>query len=181
ASTRLALAARPRFERTEQLRQALHTGDTATAARLLANGQLTSEALRIGPALLAAREGRYADGLALLPDPAQIERSGDAIAAVVHGDLLRSSGDLAAARASFTPRYVDSANPVEWAWEWLSPAPTSRIDLGGNLDLGYISGCYLGEGDPSGGGTFRWCRDGARLRFPAAAAAVSRTLELRVD
>jgi 4-amino-4-deoxy-L-arabinose transferase-like glycosyltransferase len=180
-SSQLALAARPRYERTEQLRAALRIGDAPTATQLLATNDLTTEAQRVAPALLAALEGRYADGIALLPDPAEIDQNGDAVAAVVRGDLLRSMGEEAAARAAFTPRYVDSANPVEWAWEWLRPAPTSRIDLGGNLDLGYIAGCYLGEGDPAAGGTFRWCTSGAQLRFPAAAAAAERTLALRVD
>ncbi|HWQ12244.1 MAG TPA: hypothetical protein VNL77_05560, partial [Roseiflexaceae bacterium] len=90
-------------------------------------------------------------------------------------------GDEAGARAAFTQRYVDEANPVEWAWKWLQPAPTRRIDLGGNLDLGYIRGCYLGEGDPAERATYRWCGGEAQLRFPGAGTGTPLRLVLRAD
>jgi hypothetical protein len=80
-----------------------------------------------------------------------------------------------------TPRYVDAANPVEWAWNWLRPAPTRTIDLGGNLDLGYIRGCYPGEGDAATRTTYRWCTNGALLRFPGAGRAHPQRLVFIVD
>jgi len=82
-----------------------------------------------------------------------------------------------------TQRFVDDANPIQWAWDWLHPValPTNHIDLAGNLDLGYIEGCYLGEGDREAHGNFCWCTDGARLRFPAAGTGAPQMLALRAD
>jgi hypothetical protein len=78
---------------------------------------------------------------------------------------------------------VDDQNPVDWAWEWLHPVPTRHIDLGGNLDPGYIKGFYLGEGDQSaaGDGTFRWSGPRARLLFPGQGRAEPQQLCLRAD
>jgi hypothetical protein len=101
--------------------------------------------------------------------------------AVVRGDLLRRLDEPAAAKAAFTPGYVDDNNPVAWAWRWLHPVPTQRIDLAGNLDLGYIAGFYLGEGDPGAGGTFRWSAGEARLLFPAQGRSAPQQLCLRAD
>jgi hypothetical protein len=104
-------------------------------------------------------------------------------AAVVRGDLLRRLGDEPGAKAAFTPGYVDDQNPVDWAWRWLHPVPTARIDLGGNLDLGYIQGFYLGEGDQTaaGDGTFRWSAGEAWLRFPEQGSGASQQVCLRAD
>jgi hypothetical protein len=189
-STRLALATRPIFLHTEALRAALARGDAAEARQALDSGpvniarasksQVASDQA-LAEALLARLEGRPHDGLRLLPSNDVILATGDVEAAVVRADLLRSTGDEAGARALLTPRFVDSANPVRWAWDWLWPAAARRIDLGGNLDLGYIRGCYLGEGDPSGGGTFRWCTDGVQLRFPGSGSGDAQQLVLRVD
>lgn len=180
ASTRVAVQARPAWEHAERLQAALRAGKTDAAERLLAE-PLPNDVRRLAPALLAGVRGNPVAGLALLPDPEMAAANNDALASVVRGDLLRSLGDDAGARAAFTPTFVDNANPVQWAWDWLSPTATTRIDLGGNLDLGYIAGCFLGEGDPSGGGTFRWCGDGARLRFVGAGSGAPQTLLLRVD
>jgi len=178
--TRLAIAARPRAEGDRRFAAALREDDFAGAAAALRSGQVSAEVARLGEALIAARAGRYADVLRLLPAET-VDRARDARGAVLRGDALRSLGDEAAARATFTQRYVDDANPVDWAWEWLRPAPTRRIDLGGNLDLGYIAGCYLGEGDPVERTTWRWCTDGARLRFPAAGTGGAQELLLHAD
>jgi hypothetical protein len=109
---------------------------------------------------------------------------------VVRGDLLRSMGHLDEARTAFgrsdkqnSTGFVDDDNPLQWAWDWLHPAPlpNNHIDLASDLDLGYIEGCYLGEGDPEAQGTFRWCTDGMRLRFPGAGTGAPQTLALRAD
>jgi hypothetical protein len=119
----------------------------------------------------------------LLPALSVITATKDIEAAVARGDLLRSKGDLAAARLTFTQQVVDDNNPVQWAWDWLHPAglPDNKIDLAGNLDLGYVQGCYLGEGDTMAKGNFRWCTDGAQLRFPGAGTGAPQTLALRAD
>jgi len=184
ADTALALQSRPAFWRTEDLKTALGAGDTQLARQRLAAGGLPEPTALLGKALLTGLEGTPADGLALLPEAlvlANSDRGWQAQASVVRGDLLRRMGDLSGARAAFTPRVVDDYNPVVWSWAWLhpSPSPEGRIDLGGNLDLGYISGFYLGEGD--GKDTWRWSSGEAALRFPAAGTGAPQTLLLRID
>jgi hypothetical protein len=196
-STSMAVAARASYLRTEQLRQALRAGKVDEARRLLASGEIKIErankAAATAPALidalLAGLDGRPTYGLNALPQLDTIVEAKDVEAAVVRGDLLRSMGRLDEARTAFgrsdkqnRTGFVDDANPVQWAWDWLRPAPlpNNHIDLAGDLDLGYIEGCYLGEGDP-GQGTFRWCTDGMRLRFPRAGTGTPQTLVLRAD
>lgn len=183
ASTRLALANRERFLRGEALRTASSADDSARAQALLAAGGLDRRDERAGYVALLASQGRHAEALTALPATSTLNDIDKVQVSVLQGDLLRSLGQETAAKAAMTPEFVDSANPVEWAWGWLRPAPTRRIDLGGNLDLGYIRGCYLGEGDRTltPPATFRWCTDGAQLRFPAAGTGQPQTLSLRVD
>jgi hypothetical protein len=184
-ATGIAWQSRPSYLVEQQLMRALGSGDIAEARGLLARSEIMSDTLGIAQPLLAGLEGRAGDGLALLPSLETIVQAGDVRAAVVRGDLLRHMGDWQAARFILTQRFVDDANPVQWAWDWLHPAalPGNHIDLAGNLDLGYIEGCYLGEGDMSlrPAANFRWCTDGARLRFPAAGTGAPQTLALRAD
>jgi hypothetical protein len=190
ADTRLALAARPLYLRTERFRRALREGDSARAGAILESGavmtgragkEAATDTATLGRALMAGIDRHPADGLRALPSFEMISQAKDVEAAVVRGDLLRSMGELDEARAVLGPTFVDSANPVQWAWDWLHPAPAGRIDLAGDLDLGYVVGCYLGEGDPLASGTFRWCTDGAQLRFPGAGTGAAQTLALRAD
>jgi hypothetical protein len=191
-STWRALQSQGAYARTQQFRQALAEGDTAEAEALLRSGDVaiaraagkSVEVPQLAEALLDARSGRFDAGLARLPSTEAIVRAGDVEAAVVRGDLLRSVGNVDQARVLFggsaaTNLFVDAANPVQWAWDWLRPIPTRRIDLASDLDLGYIEGCYLGEGDDQG--TFRWCTDCARLRFPAGGTGGAQQLALRID
>jgi len=184
-STVLAITARPRYLNSQRLHQALLAGDTAAVAAILQSGQVTPTLQAFGPALLAERQGHYAEAVALLPPAAALADDQEllVVANVIYGDLLRTIGDDAGARAALGPTLVDDANPVEWAWDWLRPKSTQRIDLAGDLDLGYIRGCYLGENNPplDGTATFRWCTDGAQLRFPGAGTGAEQTLLLRAD
>jgi 4-amino-4-deoxy-L-arabinose transferase-like glycosyltransferase len=179
----IALAARPRYQNDLRFQAALQQGQFATAAQILADGSLGLDTRRIGPALLAARQGQIAAALRLLPTAEQITEQKDVLAAVVRGDILRTQGQQRAALDTLSARFVDDANPVGWAWEWLKPAPTTHINLGGSMDIGYINGCYLGEGDTTmtPAANFRWCSDGAQLRFPGAATGHPQTLILRAD
>jgi hypothetical protein len=196
ASTRRALASRPDGLRAEQIRAALRAGDPAEAQALLDQGDLliarvsrragqvtTRELLQ---ALIDGASGRPQQALARLPGD-RIAAARDVEAAVVRGDLLRALGRTDEARAALggseASGFVDNANPVQWAWDWLRPVPTRRIDLAGDLDLGYIAGCYLGEGDTSldPPATLRWCGDGAQLRFPGGGTGRAQTLALRLD
>jgi 4-amino-4-deoxy-L-arabinose transferase-like glycosyltransferase len=181
ASTRLALARRERHLRGERLRAALRVGDAAEAQELLDAGNLPPRAAEAARVLLPALAGDYQRALALLPPAETIGAGKDVQASVLRGDLLRSLGQERPAKDAFTPEFVDSANPVQWSWDWLHPTATARIDFGGNLDLGYVEGCYLGEGDPAGGGTFRWCADGMQMRFPRAGTGGPQVLVLRAD
>jgi hypothetical protein len=185
AATGIAWQSRPSYLAEQQLMRVLGAGDSEAARELLARSEVMSGTLGIVQPLLAGLEGRAADGLALLPSLETIVQTGDVRAAVVRGDLLRRMGDWPGARFILTQRFVDDANPVQWAWDWLHPValPGNHIDLAGNLDLGYIEGCYLGEGDTSlqPAANFRWCTDGARLRFPSAGTGTPQTLALRAD
>jgi 4-amino-4-deoxy-L-arabinose transferase-like glycosyltransferase len=189
ASTWRALESRPRYLATERLRLALRDGDLIAADSIVGSGALDPRIATLGRALLAGRRGQYDEGLNILPADETIaaDRPYRILVSLVRGDLLRSAGRLADARAAFggsdRTRFVDDANPVQWAWDWLHPAPLAdnRIDLAGDLDLGYIEGCYLGEGDPEARGTFRWCTDGVRLRFPGAGTGAPQMLALRAD
>ncbi len=196
-NTRIAWEQRATYLREQQVIDALGRGADAEARALIAAGGVPTRTLRLALPLLEGLERQPAMGLELLdpsvrqanPDllplnaTAIISQTKDWEASVVRGDLLRRLGDEAGARAAFTPTFVDDQNPVEWGWRWLYPAPTSRIDLGGNLDIGYIRGFYLGEGDQTtaGDGTFRWSADEAWLLFPAQGSGTSRQICLRAD
>lgn len=192
ANTQLALENRPQYEQTLAYKAALERADRQTAAALLEAGGLRLERngrrrsvadTTVLQALALGLREQYAAGLALLPANEAVLAAEDVELAVVRADLLRSSGVLSEARRLLSPTFVDNVNPVTWAWDWLSPAPTRRIDLGSDLDLGYLRGCYLGEGDTSIAppATFRWCSDQARFRFPQAATGQAQTLHMRVD
>ncbi len=193
AATHIAWETRPTGLRDQQLVAALGQGDATRARELLTAGGISRHTRRVALPLLAGLEGKPRVGLALLQtqtyhqvivtllDGRLPPTPEDWRAAVVRGDLLRRSGDIRGAKAAFTPGYVDDQTPVAWAWDWLSPPPTRRIDLAGNADLGYIRGFYLGEGDPSAGGTFRWSGDEARLLFPQQGRTTPQGVCLRVD
>jgi hypothetical protein len=183
ADTLMAWRARPGYLREQQVMHALGTGDATAARELLGQADVTSHTLALARPLLAGLDGQPAAGLDLLAQ--QAGALSPLEAALVRADLLRSAGDRAAARAIFTQQLIDNNNPVEWAWGWLHPARLleGRIDIAGNLDLGYLSGCYLGEGDASvkPPANFRWCSDGARLRFPGAGTGAPQALTLLAD
>ncbi|MFM2309108.1 MAG: hypothetical protein RLY87_1229 [Chloroflexota bacterium] len=132
---------------------------------------------RVGVALQASWQGRAQDVAGLLPadDPELVEIQ------ITRADALRTLGDRDAAKKLLGDTNVDRRNPVEWAWQWLKPAPSREIDVGNDLDLGYIRGCYLGEGDAVLNVNLRWCSDGAQFRFPAAGNGATQRLALRVD
>lgn len=129
----------------------------------------------LAAALQADWRGDAAQTRALLPVKDDVETQ------VIRADLARTKGDLAKAKMLFGTQAIDQRNPVEWAWLWLHPAPNSTIDVGNDLDIGYIRGCYLGEGDAQLDVNFRWCSSGMQLRFPVMADGLGQRLQLHVD
>ncbi|MCG8350336.1 MAG: hypothetical protein MI924_21430 [Chloroflexales bacterium] len=184
ASTWEAWNSRSAYQNEQEVMAALGQGDPSAAREALALGQAPTYTYTqaVAMPLIAGLEGNPADGLDLLAEQsiAPLERWQ---AAVVRGELLRRMDDLSGARATFTVTFVDDANPVAWAWNWLSPPPLpdNRIDLGGNLDLGYIEGFYLGEPDRAERTTWRWSGPEARLRFPGAGRGGVQQFCLRAD
>ena len=151
AATGIAWRSRPGYLIEQQVMRALGSGDAAAARALLARSDVMSGTLAYRAAI-AGRSGgpRRPMGLSAAAIARDAScRPSDIRAAVVRGELLRRLGDWHGARFILTQRFVDDANPVQWAWDWLHPPalPNNHIDLAGNLDLGYIEGCYLGEGD----------------------------------
>lgn len=182
SNTQIAWASRTGYLREQALMNALGRGDGAAARELLATPDLPPYSRAVAEPLLAGLAGDPAQGLALL-DQQAVAPLARWQTYVVRGDLLRRLGDESGARAAFTPTFVDDQNPVPWAWNWLypPPLPAQRIDLGGNLDLGYIDGFYLGEPDRAERSTWRWSGPEARLRFPAAGSGAAQELCLRAD
>ncbi len=180
-STIIAWKERPNHIQEQHLKTALGAGDAAATRSLLETNNIPTRIQAIAWPLLAALEGQPADGLALLDRQTNMPLN-DWQEAVVRGDLLRHMGELDAAREILSPTFVDNHNPVEWAWDWLYPAPlaNNHLDLGGDLDLGYIRGFYLGEGE-AGVGTFRWSTAEAHLRFPQAGNAGGQQFCMRAD
>lgn len=176
-----AWTARPGHMYEQQVMAALRRGDAAEARVLLEAGEVPAYAQAIAWPLLAGLEGRPQEGMALI-DQQSIQPLARWQTEVVRGELLRQMGDYDAARVVLSPTYIDDQNPVEWSWEWLHPPPLpdNRLDLGGDLDLGYIQGFYLGEGEQDVG-TFRWSGPEARLRFPQAGSGAPQQLCLRAD
>ncbi|MCE2852383.1 MAG: hypothetical protein LW717_14525 [Chloroflexaceae bacterium] len=119
--------------------------------------------------------GDMTQATALLPPTTDSEPQ------LIRADIARHRGDISAAKTLFGQFEIDQLNPLEWAWLWLNPPPTSHIDVGGDSDMGYIRGCYLGEGDATLDATFRWCRTDMQLRFPQAASGFVQRLVFRVD
>ncbi|MFP4437863.1 MAG: ArnT family glycosyltransferase [Chloroflexaceae bacterium] len=182
ASSIIAWNTRPAYRIEQQVQAALHRGDVAEVRALLATGAVPPYVAAVARPLLAGLAGEPAAGLAQLEQQA-VKPLASWQTTLVRGELLRRMGEWEAARQTFSPTAIDDQNPVAWAWEWLHPPPLpdNRLDLAGDLDLGYIKGFYLGEGDPDVDGTFRWSGPEARLRFPQAGSGQPQDLCLRAD
>lgn len=85
------------------------------------------------------------------------------------GDLLRSIGDLGAARTVFGSTYQEQL--TGWAWRELAPPPASSIDVGGGLDFGYVAGVYSPEEQQEE--TARWTDGRGQIHLSLAMGAGS--------
>jgi 4-amino-4-deoxy-L-arabinose transferase-like glycosyltransferase len=79
------------------------------------------------------------------------------------GDLLRELGDNSEARKAFEGSYADDQEVIDWAWNNLLPAPKPALDIGNELDYGYVGGVYPAE--KLQGATARWTNGHGRLRL----------------
>lgn len=94
------------------------------------------------------------------------------IPAMVHlGDLLRVQGRTEEAHKAFAGRYVFEQNVIDWSWHNLSPPPAAHIDVGDDLDFGYVYGVYPDETQQ--GTSVRWT--GQRALFRLAHQTVDHT------
>jgi 4-amino-4-deoxy-L-arabinose transferase-like glycosyltransferase len=69
--------------------------------------------------------------------------------AALLGDLLRAQGNLEEARAAFRAAYLDPQYLADWSWRELPKrielTPRSAINIGDDLDYGYINGFFPAE------------------------------------
>ncbi len=108
------------------------------------------------------RQGDYARAEAAYRSAWQ--QDGNYIPAMVHlGDVLRAQGHTTEARKAFTGRYVFEQAVIDWSWHNLLPPPATHIDVGNDLDFGYVSGVYPDETQQ--GTSVRWTRRRALFRL----------------
>ncbi len=84
---------------------------------------------------------------------------------LVRGALARAQGDTATAIAYLRDTEERAGEDVQrLAFYWLSPAPTTTLTVGTDLDLGYLYGFSFGE--RAGGEPFRWLQGNGEVRLP---------------
>jgi 4-amino-4-deoxy-L-arabinose transferase-like glycosyltransferase len=93
---------------------------------------------------------------------------------ILHGAVLRASGDLEAARAELAYEANSLQDLQRWSWDALLPAVAAPVQLtvGDGLDLGFVRGFYLAE---SG---MRWSSGEAAVRLSIPPGAHALQLEL---
>lgn len=86
------------------------------------------------------------------------------IPAMVHlGDVLRAQGRTEEARKAFAGRYVFEQGVIDWSWHNLLPPPAAHLDVGDDLDFGYVYGVYPDETQQ--GASVRWTGPQALFRL----------------
>jgi 4-amino-4-deoxy-L-arabinose transferase-like glycosyltransferase len=141
----------------------------AEAQYRLANAEITDTRYGLASALL--QEGKPQDALAVLTADEPADRFEPLI---IKGEAARMTGDTASARSLFNARVVQvgGADALDWAWNHLSPPPTSTLQIGSGLDLGYVRGFY-GPETSSDGTRFRWSSDTSEVRWSGALTATT--------
>lgn len=129
----------------------------------------------VAPIVQQMWRGDDAAALALLDTYAQDGKE----RAILRGDIARRQGQRDEARNAFRTWYVEERNPLPWAWLWLPPTPTDRIDVGDGIDIGFIDGCYRPEYDSTSDRWGRWCGSETRLRFAQSATGFVQQLHLQ--
>ena len=136
----------------------------AEAQYRLANAEITDT--RYGLASTLLQEGKPQEALAVLAANEPDDRFEPLI---IKGEAARLAGDTASARSLFNARVVQvaGADALDWAWDHLSPPPTSTLQIGSGLDMGYVRGFY-GPETASDGTLYRWSSDTAEIRWSGA-------------
>jgi 4-amino-4-deoxy-L-arabinose transferase-like glycosyltransferase len=118
--------------------------------------------VELARALLA--QARYDEALAVLGDSAANRAN------VLRAAIARAQGnpDLAAAYFRDAARW-EGEDLQELTLAWLSPPPTTYLNLGNDLDYGYLTGFSFGEQSELPNGdqlTYRWLQGQGRIALP---------------
>jgi Tetratricopeptide repeat/Dolichyl-phosphate-mannose-protein mannosyltransferase len=130
-----------------------------------------------GLALALAAQGRPDEAAAAVT--AGGSRRADLVGSVLA--LRAGDDDDDAARSKITRIEASAGESIQtWAMEWMRPPPTTKLHLGDQRDIGYISGFSRPEEDA--GGSFRWLGETGRIILPLPEpAAADATVALRVS
>ncbi|WP_298405400.1 glycosyltransferase family 39 protein [uncultured Chloroflexus sp.] len=84
---------------------------------------------------------------------------------LVRGALARAQGDAATAITLLRNTEEQAGEDVQrLAFAWLTPAPTTTLTLGNDLDLGYLYG--FASGERAAATTYRWLQREGVIRLP---------------
>jgi hypothetical protein len=118
--------------------------------------------VELARALLA--QARYDEALAVLGD-SEANRANVLRAAIARA---RGNPDLAAVYFRDAARW-EGEDLQELTLAWLSPPPTTYLNLGNDLDYGYLTGFSFGEQSELPNGdqlTYRWLQGQGRIALP---------------
>ncbi len=106
-------------------------------------------------------------------------RSGHPHPHLLLGDFLRAQGRLeeAARQLAWEPTSLEDLQ--RWSWDRFASPPSSILDLGSGLELGFILGWHLPERE--GEVTYRWSDGEVLLRLAVPAGDIPPRLSLRLD
>lgn len=160
---------------------ALSRGDPAGAegvARFALEVYPESAEARVLLARALRAEGRVEEAEAVLRQ-AIAYRSGHPHPHLLLGDLLRAQGwmEEAARELAWEPTSLEDLQ--RWSWERFASPPSSSLDLGSGLELGFILGWHLPERE--GGVTYRWSDEEVLFRLAVPAGDAPLRLSLRLD
>ena len=147
----------------------LKQGQVQEAEGLYRQANIEVTDTRYGLAAALLQEDRPSDALATLRPDEPDDRFEPLI---IKGEAARMAGDIASARSLFNARVVQvgGADALDWAWDHLSPPPTSTLQIGSGLDMGYVRGFY-GPETAADGTLYRWSSDSAEIRWSGALTA----------
>ncbi|MGC8959328.1 MAG: glycosyltransferase family 39 protein [Chloroflexia bacterium] len=160
---------------------ALGRGDPAGAkgaARFALEVYLESAEARVLLARALRVEGQVEEAEAALRQ-AIAYRSGHPHPHLLLGDLLRAQGraEEAARELAWEPTSLEDLQ--RWSWEHFASPPSSSLDLGSGLELGFVLGWHLPERE--GEVTYRWSDAEVLFRLAVPSGDAPPCLYLRMD